>query len=86
MTEYPFIYIFSHSGKVGNIRWVKGHRGVEIAEENYKTDKTNIVQPMSWSHHCRERLYPWHINKSGNGTGEHNDRTGENRGNNPSAI
>jgi hypothetical protein len=22
MTEYPFIYICSHAGKIGNIRWV----------------------------------------------------------------
>ena len=22
MTEYPFIYICSHAGKVGNFRWV----------------------------------------------------------------
>jgi hypothetical protein len=29
MTEYPFIYICSHAGKIGNIRWVNSdtHQG-----------------------------------------------------------
>jgi hypothetical protein len=45
MTEYPFIYICSHAGKIGNIRWVnsdtrQGYWGAWVTSIHAQTRTT----------------------------------------------
>jgi hypothetical protein len=36
MTEFPFIYICSHAGKIGNFRWVNSDTRFPDADNRWK--------------------------------------------------
>jgi hypothetical protein len=54
MTEYPFIYICSHAGKIGNIRWVNSDTRVHAKPHGGAPSR----MPVAYSSSLQRRMQP----------------------------